>query len=299
MKLSSAVKDYLVNININEGKSRNTVVSYTHDLKLYQEFLEGFDIKEVEEITYKNIEDFIDSLTISYSDTSINRIKTSIRSFHKYLTFKYEIKDVSVNIEVHQAKKRLPIYLTVAEIDEIMNLFGDEDLEDIYNHTILEMIYVLGLRVSECSHLSLANIDLDAKIARITGKGNKVRLIPIPSRSIPLFKQYLTSVRPLWLTDSKDLFFINKFGRHLTEKYVQEMLKSKVELTNIKKHVTPHKLRHSYATHLLMGGADLRVIQELLGHSDIKTTEIYTHIDTARMKSVYGASFPLAKRRRK
>lgn len=295
MKLNTAIKDYLVNININEGKSRNTVVSYTHDLRLYSEFLDGFDILNIEDIVYSNLEDFIDSLTFSYSDSSINRIKTSIRSFHKFLSFKYDIKDVSVNLEVHQAKKRLPVYLTVEEVDKIMNLFSDT-LEDIYDHCILEMIYSLGLRVSECTHLSLTNIDLNQAIARITGKGNKVRYIPIPKRSVSLFKKYLNNVRSIWIKDSSDLFFINRFGRKLTEKYVQNMLKSKVEMTDINKNVTPHKLRHSYATHLLMGGADLRVIQELLGHSDIKTTEIYTHVDTARIKSIYKDAHPLAKR---
>jgi site-specific recombinase XerD len=176
-----------------------------------------------------------------------------------------------------------------------MSVFDDEISQDLLDHTILETIYGLGLRVSECCNLKTNQINLTDGFVKILGKGNKERVIPIPDTTRRLMQQYASNLRGLWLKKSTNRFFINHLGKPIYSEYVEKMLRNTNIKAGIKKHLTPHKLRHSYATHLLEGGADLRVIQELLGHSDISTTEIYTHVESERLKESYLKAHPLAK----
>ena len=157
----------------------------------------------------------------------------------------------------------------------------------------------MGLRVSECVNLKLNEVNLDTKIIRVKGKGSKIRMIPVPDGSISLMKKYL-NIRSIWLKSSssnKPYFFINHLSKRLNTVYVERLIDRTVTKTSIKKHVTPHKLRHSYATHLLEGGADLREIQELLGHSDVATTQIYTHVANKKIKEAYLDYFPMNKKK--
>ena len=216
-----------------------------------------------------------------------------IRNFHHFLSFKYDINDPSFAIQVSKSIKRLPIYCTVAEVDELMNTFK-KTKEDLFNKAILETIYGCGLRVSECCNLLISQVNLNDGFLKILGKGNKERIVPIPQRTNDVMSYYFSNIRPLWLNGSTNSFYINKYGKHIYPEYVEKMLKNALKNTKISKNITPHKLRHSYATHLLEGGADLRSIQELLGHSDISTTEIYTHVETQRLKNTYLNSHPLS-----
>ena len=293
MEVNKAIKDYIVNLNIVEGKSKNTISSYTRDLKHYESFLIDNNINNIEEVNDRLIEDFIFDIQDIYANTTINRLKTSIRNFHNYLNFKYDFINPSLNIHTSVSKRSLPIYCTIEEIDKLMSIFNDEDAKDIFNHAILEMIYGLGLRVSECCNLKISQINLEDGFVKVLGKGDKERIIPIPSRTKDIINLYFLNIRPLWLKKSNNNFFINHNGRNIYPRYVQEMLKNSLSLAGIKKDITPHKLRHSYATHLLEGGADLRTIQELLGHSNISTTEIYTHIESNRLKNEYLSNHPL------
>lgn len=296
MKINNAINDYLLNLNTIEGKSDNTVKSYKRDLSFYNDYLNNINIENIEDISDVIINDYINELNSKYSSASINRAKTSIRNFHRFLNYKYDLKDPSVNITVSKGEKRLPIYATKNEIKEIMDTFDDENQEDIFKHCILETIYGLGLRVSEACELKVSQVNLTDGFANIIGKGNKERLVPIPKETVEIMKLYFYNVRPLWLKGSSNYFFINKHSRKIYSKYVQLLIGNVLRELGIKKHITPHKLRHSYATHLLQGGADLRVIQELLGHSDISTTEIYTHVEEDRLKKSYLSAHPLAKK---
>lgn len=294
MKIDFAIKDYIISLSTAEGRASNTIKSYTRDLNKYKSFLNENGIDDVEKIKDITIDDFINELNNSYSSASINRIKTSIRNFHRFLNFKYDLKDPTINLKVSRTQKRLPIYATVDEISKLMSLFDDEIPQDLLDHTILETIYGLGLRVSECCNLKTNQVNLNDKFVKVLGKGSKERIIPIPSKTNELMKRYYMNLRPMWLKKSTNNFFINKLGNKIYSEYVEKMLRNKSYEAGIKKHITPHKLRHSYATHLLEGGADLRVIQELLGHSDISTTEIYTHVETQRMKQSYLKNHPFA-----
>ena len=294
MNLEKAIKEYIISLSLSDRKADNTIESYTIDLNKYKEFLDTENINDTEQINDLIIDKFINSLNSDYSTNSINRYKTSIRNFHRYLAFKYDINDPSVNIATSKHEKRLPIYCTIEEVNQIMATFNDEIPEELFNHCILETIYGLGLRVSECCNLKVNQVFLNEGFVKVLGKGNKERIIPIPELTLKLMKQYSQNVRTLWRNKSINNFFINNKGKKIYSEYVEKMLKNTLIKANIKKDITPHKLRHSYATHLLQGGADLRVIQELLGHSDISTTEIYTHVEINKMKKQYLQSHPLS-----
>jgi len=296
MRIEEGINEYRIQIEIVEGKSAKTVQNYLIDLEKYAEFLVTKKRENIEDIKPIDIEEFIYDLNDKgYEKSSINRIKVSVRNLHSFLNFRYDLANPALNLHVEKASKRLPVYATVAEIEQLMSIFTEEN-EDIFNHCILETIYGLGLRVSECCNLNISQINLNDGFVKILGKGNKERLIPIPKQTKKLMSEYYHNVRPLWLKRNSNLFFINKYGRKIYPVYIEKMLKDSLVKANIKKEITPHKLRHSYATHLLEGGSDLRTIQELLGHSDISTTEIYTHVASERLKQTYNDFFPLAKR---
>jgi len=296
MKVDSCIKEYLFELQNNEGKADKTVDSYGRDLKIYEEFLNSKHINDVKKIDDQIIREYVVYLSKKYSNASLNRMKTSTRNFHRYLSFKYDIKDPTVNIQVTRNKKRLPIYCTEDEIEEILDTFDNSD-EGIFLKTIVETIYGLGLRVSECCDLRMSQVNLENGFIKVLGKGNKERVVPIPDRTLKAMKKYLSDVRPLWQKKKSDRFFINHLSKPIYPRYVEVKLKDAIISTGIDKHITPHKLRHSYATHLLEGGADLRSIQELLGHSDISTTEIYTHVESKRLKESYKSYHPLGKKK--
>ena len=295
MKLDAAIREYMISLSSSQGMSDNTISNYSRDLKKYREYLIHNDIEDTKDISEDDLYSFIEYLNKNYAQATVNRIKTSIRSFHRFLNFKYDLKDPSLNITVSKGEKRLPIYANHDEIDKLMSVFNDEIPQDQLDHTILETIYGLGLRISECCNLKRNQINLNEGFVKILGKGNKERVIPIPEKTKKLMNLYASNTRSLWLKKSTNRFFINHFGKPIYSEYVEKMLRETNIKAGIKKHLTPHKLRHSYATHLLEGGADLRVIQELLGHSDISTTEIYTHVEQERLKESYKESHPFAK----
>lgn len=294
MKISDAVKDFIISLSSLEGRAENTIKSYSRDLKKYESFLNDKNIVNIEKVKDNDIDEFVKKINKQYSQATINRIKTSIRNFHRFLTFKYDYKDPSINLTVTRGEKRLPVYATHEEIELLMSQFNDEIPEELFKHAILESLYGLGIRVSECCNLRTNQVNLNENFVNVIGKGNKERLIPIPKGTSDIMKLYYMNVRPLWLKKSINNFFINKHGKKIYSEYVEKLVRESCNNVGIKKHLTPHKLRHSYATHLLEGDADLRVIQELLGHSDISTTEIYTHVETQRLKDLYNKANPFA-----
>ena len=292
MKLNDALKRYLTELTVNEGKSVRTVKSYESDLKQYLSFLEDEGIMDTKKISPELVEGFIIEQSLAKKGTSLSRMAASIRSFHQYLNYLYEEKDPSLNIEVHRGLKSLPVFATVEQINTLMASFDDSNPEQLFQHALLELIYSCGMRVSEATSITVNRVDLDTGMVRILGKGNKERIVPIPRGSITVLERYLHLVRPLYLKKNTNLFFINRFGRPVTRESVEKLLREKCTELGFQEHLTPHKLRHSYATHLLQGGADLRAIQEMLGHSDIRTTEIYTHVANRQMFESYNKFHP-------
>ena len=297
MQINEARTKYDTHLTLS-GKSKKTVIVYRADIERYLDYLLEQGLKDVEEIDLQMILGYLEANKDHYRKSSLTRIKSSIRSFHKYLYEVYDISDPTTNLTVSRQYTKLPVYLTKEETEELFGTFKDLDDNDILNHAILESIYGLGLRVSECCDLTLNHVNLTDGIVRIHGKGDKERIVPIPQGTLQILKLYYPKVRYNYLKPSsaaRQYFFVNRFGHKINALYVESILRQAVNKTSIKKHITPHKLRHSYATHLLEGGADLRAVQELLGHSDISTTEIYTHVENSHLKKTYLNAHPFAK----
>lgn len=293
MRLNEAQIEYESYLTFNEGRQQKTIISYCHDVQQYFSFLSTRQIVEVEDITYDLIEEYAVSLRNQRKASTVQRACSAIRSFHRFYSFKYDTYNPAINLEAPKKNKNLPIYCTEEEISLIMNYFTESDRDVLY-HAIFELIYGCGLRISECLQTSVNLINLEEGFLRVMGKGNKERLIPIPYFSLPILKHYFYDVRPQRVNPKERLFFVNEKGKRIRCENVEIMLKYVCVQVGIKKPITPHKLRHSFATHLLNHGADLRVIQELLGHSNISTTEIYTHVDTKRLIEGYHAYHPMA-----
>ena len=294
MKLDLAYKKYMSWLTVNEGKSPNTIDNYRRDLRGYLAWLQQEEITDTDAISGQLIEQYLQSQKDVKAVRSIAREAAAIRSFHHYLAFVYDAKDPSVNIEVRHSEDDLPVYATRAEMDRLLSSFTDANPKEILDHALLEFIYACGLRVSEAVNLTLNRVNLEEGMVRVLGKGNKERLVPVPKGSVPVLKRYLEIVRPLFVKKPMAQFFVNSCGRPVTVRYVELLVREKCEEAGIDKHLTPHKLRHSYATHLLQGGADLRSIQELLGHADIGTTEIYTHVADKQLVDSYQKFNPVA-----
>ena len=199
MKLDTAIKEYMISLSSSQGMSDNTISNYARDLNKYRDYLKEKEIEDTNNIREDDIFSFIDLLNKKYAQATVSRIKTSIRNFHRFLNFKYDFKDPSLNITVSKGEKRLPIYATKSEIDRLMSVFDDEISQDLLDHTILETIYGLGLRVSECCNLKTNQINLTDGFVKILGKGNKERVIPIPDTTRRLMQQYASNLRGLWL----------------------------------------------------------------------------------------------------
>lgn len=297
MDLHEALSDYKLNLSLVENKSKKTIEAYMSDLTHYIAYLNQKNINNVEEITILTVDNYLNSLTKEYSSNSINRVLASVRSFHKFISLNHEsIKDPTLYIHTHKHNEHLPIYASVQDLKVLFDSFSNSDI-DIYHKTILLTLYSCGLRVSELCSLKRNDVHLSEKILKVTGKGDKERIIPIVDACVQQMELYLSLVRKNWQKKTLPNFFINQYGRVLTRQYVHNLIKKKCEECNLNPNLSAHSFRHSFASHLLDGNADLRIVQELLGHSDIQTTQIYTHIQNKRLVNAYDNAFQSFKKK--
>ena len=297
MDLHEALSDYKLNLSLVENKSKKTIEAYMSDLTHYINYLNQKNINNVEEITILTVDNYLNSLTKEYSSNSINRVLASVRSFHKFISLNHEsIKDPTLYIHTHKHNEHLPIYASVQDLKVLFDSFSNSDI-DIYHKTILLTLYSCGLRVSELCSLKRNDVHLSEKILKVTGKGDKERIIPIVDACVQQMELYLNLVRKNWQKKTLPNFFINQYGRVLTRQYVHNLIKKKCEECNLNPNLSAHSFRHSFASPLLDGNADLRIVQELLGHSDIQTTQIYTHIQNKRLVNAYDNAFQSFKKK--
>lgn len=297
MDLHEALSDYKLNLSLVENKSKKTIEAYMSDLTHYINYLNQKNINNVEEITILTVDNYLNSMTKEYSSNSINRVLASVRSFHKFISLNHEsIKDPTLYIHTHKHNEHLPIYASVQDLKVLFDSFSNSDI-DIYHKTILLTLYSCGLRVSELCSLKRNDVHLSEKILKVTGKGDKERIIPIVDACVQQMDLYLNLVRKNWQKKTLPNFFINQYGRVLTRQYVHNLIKKKCEECNLNPNLSAHSFRHSFASHLLDGNADLRIVQELLGHSDIQTTQIYTHIQNKRLVNAYDNAFQSFKKK--
>lgn len=297
MDLHEALSDYKLNLSLVENKSKKTIEAYMSDLTHYINYLNQKNINNVEGITILTVDNYLNSLTKEYSSNSINRVLASVRSFHKFISLNHEsIKDPTLYIHTHKHNEHLPIYASVQDLKVLFDSFSNSNI-DIYHKTILLTLYSCGLRVSELCSLKRNDVHLSEKILKVTGKGDKERIIPIVDACVQQMELYLNLVRKNWQKKTLPNFFINQYGRVLTRQYVHNLIKKKCEECNLNPNLSAHSFRHSFASHLLDGNADLRIVQELLGHSDIQTTQIYTHIQNKRLVNAYDNAFQSFKKK--
>ncbi len=289
------LKEFEYYLKITKNLSVNSISSYVADLKEYIAFIEkNYGISNPNLITLQHIRNFVARLKRKgVSKNSISRKISSIRSFHKFL---HQERLVASNVAllIHPPKKdnELPTVLSTAEIDALMVAAeGDSPLE-MRNRAMLELLYGCGLRISELLALRIADLHLNMGFLNISGKGNKERIVPIGAEAIVTTKRYIEKGRPKLKTELGDILFVNNRGKAMSRVGFYKVLKKLTVKAGITKEVSPHTLRHSFATHLLENGVDLRIIQELLGHEDISTTQVYTQVNKEKLKEIYNAFHP-------
>lgn len=284
MKWDTLIKSFNTFLKVDKSLSPNTIDAYLHDLKLFTDFLEQHQLTlSPSEIKITHVRTFLDYLSeLEISATSQARIVSGLKAFYKFMQIENLMDDNPLElIETPKIGRKLPEVLSIEEIDKMQNSLDLSIPENFRNKVIIETLYSCGLRVSELINLRLSDLHFDENYISVIGKGDKQRLIPIGNRAKKLISLYINNQRgslPIQ-KGSENIVFLNRRGKKLTRQMIFIMLKKTAEQAGITKQLSPHTLRHSFATHLLEGGADLRSIQTMLGHKSITTTEIYTHID--------------------
>lgn len=296
--MDEQIKEYLHYLTIERGLSLNTRASYERDLKQYLLFLEEKGVKSWQDVDRYTVVDFLTLLSQEgKASTTITRMISSLRRFHQFLRQeRYTDHDPMQHIESPKKAQKLPQTLSLAEVERLIATPDTKTTLGIRDRAILEVMYATGLRVSELIGLKLGDIHLEMGLLQTVGKGDKERIVPLGDYAIHWLERYLEEARPLLTKKNQNEthLFVNNHGKGLSRQGIWKNLKQIVLKAGITKDVTPHTLRHSFATHLLENGADLRTVQELLGHADISTTQIYTHITKRRMTEVYKEFFPRA-----
>ena len=295
--------DYLVlfeqYLAVELGLADNTRTAYLRDLRLLQKALGQGSSEELLTVSRRQLLAYLSQLKqAGRSPTTIARKLASIKAFYRFLTAeRYIRRDPAEVLEAAQKGIHLPKFLSVQEVDELLEQPNLGTLEGYRDKTMLETLYATGMRVSELVSVPVENVDLKMQYLIVMGKGSKERMLPLGRTALKYLERYLNVVRPQLLHNKPDSckeLFVTSWGGPLTRQRVNELLEGYAQSAGITKRVTPHMLRHSFATHLLNNGTDLRVVQELLGHADISTTQIYTHLDMARLREVYDKTHPRA-----
>jgi integrase/recombinase XerD len=296
MKLDQALKLYLNHLSVERNLARNSLESYARDLRSYVEYLtQNNKAKSIQE---NDIQDFLNSKRSDQSEASITRLVASIRGFHKFM-LQEEISDnnPAQYLGVGSKALRLPKTISSDEMNKIIDSISGQDPNVTRDKLIFEFLYGTGARISELVNTDLDDIDIDSNVVKIRfGKGSKQRIVPLGKSLKTAINNYLTRTRNSLINTKKpnNALILNPKGGRLTRQSIWEVV-NRVSIQNKVEDLTPHSLRHAFATHLLEGGADVRVVQELLGHSSVNTTQIYTHITVERLREVFSETHPRAR----
>ncbi len=276
------IDEFLLDLKYAKNYSSNTIVSYQNDLSQFAEFVKV----NLDKVSGDDIKKYVKSLH-ELKEKSLARKLSSLRMFYDFMV-KRRFMDASpmTGIDGPKIGKYLPDVLSVEEVDRLLDFTCDNDFS-FRNRCILELLYSTGLRISELVSLKLENIVLDEAFVKVMGKGSKERIVPLNDVALDYLEKYIKEVRPRMLKGVTTDLFLNNHGKGLTRQAVFKVIKKRAEEIHLKKSISPHTLRHSFATHLLQNGADIRFIQELLGHAELGTTEIYTHVANETLKRDY------------
>lgn len=326
--LDAQIEQYLAHLVVERGLSANTLLAYRRDLGRYREYLLGQGIERAQDVTSVDVSGFVAALAAgtggsagrpsgsgadgsgrsggaaesgraALAASSISRIVSAVRGFHRFML----VEQVCASDPAHDVKpqvptRRLPKALTVEQVLAMIEAPGTDEPVGIRDRALLEFLYATGARVSEVLDLDVDDIDLESPIIRLTGKGNKQRIVPVGSHARDALGTYLVRSRPALAAGSgggRGALFLNQRGNRLSRQSAWLVMRTAAQRAKIETPVSPHVLRHSFATHLLDGGADVRVVQELLGHASVTTTQIYTLVTIDRLREVYAVSHPRAR----
>lgn len=295
--MKALIDEFIYYLTVERGLAENTLESYARDLRNYRKFLKKQGISDIKATTKTNVMAYLLALRKEGKATStVSRHLAALKSFYQYLFRERHIDhNPTTNLESPKLEKKLPRVLSVDEVELLLNQAKLNEPAGTRDKAMLELLYATGIRVSELISLDVDHVNLQMGYVRCFGKGSKERIIPLGSMAKKYVEEYLKRGR-VKLIKSKDekSLFVNHHGRRLTRQGFWKIIKKYAREAGINKDITPHTLRHSFATHLLENGADLRSVQEMLGHADITTTQIYTHLTKARLKEVYSKTHPRA-----
>ena len=293
-----ALEDYLHFLKIERQLSQNTIFSYKRDLDNYIDAMEKNGLQTISQIDRSAILNHLHRMKEEgKSSRTIARHISSIRSFHQFmLREKVSTEDPTVHLEMPKLEQKLPEVLSVSEVDKLISIPEEGKPQGKRDIALLELLYGTGMRVSELIGLNMDDVHISMGFVRVFGKGGKERIIPLGGGAVKACSAYIKDARPTFVANktSTDAFFVNMRGTRLTRQGCWKILKGYAVKAGIHKEMTPHILRHSFATHLIENGADIRAVQEMLGHADISTTQIYTHVSKSRLKDVYVKFHPRA-----
>ena len=291
--MKEEIKDFIGYLEIERGYSKNTIASYEHDLAQFGRYVGGKDLDAIDRDTVRG---FIDHLNNEgFSVASLERKMACLKSFFKYMVGEGKVKEnPSADFKLPKKAKRLPKSLSMTDTVKLLNASRGSDHLARRDAAMLELLYATGMRASEMVGLNISDINFEASFVRCFGKGSKERVVPVGQAALSAIAGYLEKGRPEFPVKDKEALFLDKNGERLTRQSLWERLKKYVALSGVKGKTSPHTLRHSFATHLLEKGADLRSVQEMLGHADIATTQIYTSVSRERLKKIYAKAHPRA-----
>ncbi len=299
--IQGLLKEYLYYLKITKNLSKNTIISYQNDLEDYIDFLlKNYQFKTIDQVEKKHIINFITHLKRNNLNAkTISRKLSSIRSFHQYLLSE-KLVDENIVLKIPKPKvdKNLPVVLNIEEVMALINYTRTKKAPlDLRNQAMIELAYGAGLRVSELINVDISDIHLNMGLINITGKGNKERIVPLGEESIQAIRKYIVEGRPFLHPKEREILFLNKSGERISRIGFYKIIQTIATKAGIEKEISPHTLRHTFATHMLENGADLRAVQELLGHEDILTTEHYTHLSKKHIQDSYNKAHPRAMRK--
>jgi integrase/recombinase XerD len=293
--MKELIDSFLDYLSVERGLAKNTIIAYREDLNIYLNFMIKRGISALSKITKNDIIEFmLSEKDKGVSPTSISRRLAAIRMFHRFLARERVLKeDPTTLIDSPKLWKKVPDTLSLNEVEALISQPDPRLRQGARDKAILETLYATGMRVSESTDLKVNNVNLDIGFLRCIGKGNKERVIPLGKKAIHSINRYLEFSRPHLLKGkTSEFLFVNRSGNKLSRQSIWKLIKQYAKEAKIKKVIKVHTLRHSFATHLLERGADLRSVQEMLGHSNISTTQIYTHIDKERLKTIHKMFHP-------
>lgn len=307
--ISRDIDGYLRHLTIERGMAKNTLLAYKRDLKLYSDFLESREVVDAKSISESLVRDFAQYLVVAKGlvATSVARVLAAVRGFHKFLVLENLIEnDVTAAVKPPKSPRRLPKAISVSEIEQLLKAAGPDpeetsalagDVIRVRDRAILELLYATGARVSEVVNIDIDDL-VDPEIIRLFGKGSKERLVPVGKYAQAALQSYLIRVRPSLaaLAKGTPALFLNQRGSRLSRQSIWQIISDAATTSKIDREVSPHTFRHSFATHLLEGGADVRVVQELLGHASVATTQIYTLVTVDALREIYATAHPRAQR---